>query len=283
MEILKLFVGVAIITAAVPGQAETVLQFKFVGEVQPFETARVANQIDGIVSEINFAPGDQVAEGQVMFKLADDTYRIEVEAARAVLAEAVSRQALADDIASRQAELKLRGAGAEARATQSRLNADIAKAAVARAAARLQAAELSLARTRIKSPIAGRAQRRVVELGAFVEAEGGTVLGEVIKTDPVLVAYKLTYDQRQKALAAARTTSISELFGRIELSLRLPSGEIYNEEGQPKFESANLDPETKMLTTWAEFPNPDNLLIPGLDVEIVSRISGSRTGDEPSQ
>lgn len=95
-----------------------------------------------------------------------------------------------------------------------------------------------------------------VSAGASVEAEGGTVLGEIVQTDPILVAYQVPYSDRQKALKSAGTSSVEDLFPRIKLSLRLPLGEIYPNPGSPKFESAQLDEMTGMLTTWGEFPIP---------------------------
>ncbi|MEQ8824861.1 MAG: efflux RND transporter periplasmic adaptor subunit [Filomicrobium sp.] len=277
MKSLLLSLSLALLPTTAAAQADAVLEFEFPGQVEPLETARVSNQVDGIISQIHFAPGQFVKKGDVMFSISDTSYRIDVQTAEASLAEAKARLSLAEDIAKRQAELRKRGTGAEARATQSRLEAEIAKAAVARAEGLLAAAKLALERTQIKSPISGRAQRPAVPTGAFVEAEGGTVLGQVVKTDPVLVAYKLSYEDRQKALAAAKTRSVKDMLQHIELSLQLPSGDLYPHKGTPKFESSELDPTTKTLTTWAEFPNPDNALIPGLEVKVMSRVFASKS------
>lgn len=104
------------------------------------------------------------------------------------------------------------------------------------------------------------------------------MLGEIVQTDPILVAYQVPYPDRQKALKSADTSSVEDLFPRIKLSLRLPSGEIYPHPGSPKFESAQLDEMTGMLTTWGEFPNPEGVLVPGLDVTVLSSIPGAVAG-----
>lgn len=271
--------ALALLLVAVPtaAWAQSTLDLTFDGRVEPLARTQVANQITGVVSEVHFNPGQRVNSGDLMYSIDRSGFEIEVDAAKAALAEARARHALAKDIADRQASLYGRGTGAEAKATQTALEADIAAAAVSRAEAALAAAQLSLARTRISAPIPGIA-RSIVAPGAFVEAEGGTVLGEIVQTDPVLVAYRIPYPDRQKALQAAATTSVKDLFQRIKLSIRLPTGELYPFEGRPKFESAQLDEKTGMLTTWGEFPNPDSVLIPGLEVTVLSTIATTPAG-----
>lgn len=264
----------ALVVIAMPAVAwaQSSLELTFKGRVEPNKRTQVSNQITGQVSEVHFKPGQRVERGELMYSMDSRGFEIDVEAAKAALAEAQSRYALAKDIADRQDKLLSRGTGAEAKATQSALEAEVAKAAAARAEAALVSAELALQRTRIRAPITGIA-RSMVAPGAFAEAEGGTVLGEIVQTDPVLVAYQVSYADRQKALKAVGTTSVTDLFSRIKLSVRLPSGEVYALTGRPIFESAQLDEKTGMLMTWGEFANPDGVLIPGLDVTVLSEIS----------
>jgi membrane fusion protein, multidrug efflux system len=274
--IVKVLAVVVIATPAM-AWAQSSLELTFKGRVEPNKRTQVANQITGQVSEVHFQPGQRIERGQLIYSMDSRSFQIDVDGANAALAEARARFALAKDVADRQSELLKRGTGPEAKATQSTLEAEVAKAAVARAQAALASAELSLERTRIRAPIAGIA-RSIVAPGAFAEAEGGTVLGEIVQTDPALVAYQVPYTDRQKALKAVGTTSIRDLFSRIKLSLRLPSGEVFPSTGRPIFESAQLDERTGMLTTWGEFPNPDGVLIPGLDVMVLSEISTIAVG-----
>lgn len=264
--------ALALLVVPAGALAGTPLELTFKGRVEPHQRTQVANQVTGMVSEVNFQPGQRVNRGDLLFSLDSSGAQIDVDAAKASLAEANARLALAEDIADRQAKLLSRGTGAEARATQSALEADVARAVVARAESALAAAELALKRTRVLAPITGIARPRVAP-GAFVEAEGGTVLGEIVQTDPILVAYQVSYADRQKALKAAGTTSIKGLFAHIKIWLRLPSGKVYSSAGVPVFESAQLDEKTGMLTTWGEFPNPNGELIPGLEVTVRSEIS----------
>lgn len=241
------------------------------GVVEPRARVAVANQVTGIVSRVLVVAGQKVDVGAPLFEIDAAEFEIAVAAAQATLDESVARLRLAEDVAERQSRLAERGSGAEARATQATIEVNVAKAVVARQASALRGAELTLKRTRIVASIAGMVSPRVSP-GTFVEAEAGTILGEIVQTDPILVGYSVSYEDRQRSLKRAGTTSASDMFGSIALSLVLPSGETYAHRGRALFESAAVDGKTGLLTTWAEFPNPDGILVPGLGVQVLSAI-----------
>ena len=266
-----IFLIAFLIPGLAPGQSN--LEFTFPGRVEPRQRVQVANQISGILQTIYVEPGQPVRQGDLMYALDDASYRIDVTTAEAALLEAKARLALAEDVSGRQAQLQQRGTGAGAAAAQSALEANIARASVAKAEAQLASARLTLERTKIHAPISGVVQRPKVAPGAFVEAEGGTVIGEIVQNDPVLVAYRVSYADRQNALKASGQTSAAELYKSVQLRLKLPSGELYPELGRAVFESAELDESSHALTVWGEFPNPSGTLIPGLDVSVISTIA----------
>lgn len=247
-------------------------ELNFDGVVEPRQRVQIANQVSAVVKSIKVAPGERVEKGAVLFELDPAAFEIDLAEARARLAEAQARLFLAKDVEQRQRELMDRGSGLAAKARQSEIEVEIARAVVAREESSLAHAKLALERTRILAPISGTMGRPHVAPGAFVEAEGGTQLGEIVALDPILVAYRVSYADRQSFLMLAGTSSAEEMFGKITLSLTLPSQEIYAHAGQPRFESAEIDPATGVLTTWGEFPNPDGTLVPGLQVRVHSTI-----------
>lgn len=251
------------------------LNLTFAGVVEPRERVAIANQVTGLVSKVLVVAGQRVGKGHPLFEIDAEPFKIDVSTARADLDEARARLQLAEDVSSRQGRLAERGSGAEARATQAAIEVAVAKAVVARQESALARAELALERTRIVAPITGIVGRLSVSPGAFVEAEGGTTLGEIVQIDPILVGYKVPYEDRQRALKKAQTTTPADMFEKVAVTLVLPSGENYEHPGRPQFESAEIDRETGMLTTWAEFPNPDGILVPGLMVKVLSAIHDS--------
>ena len=79
-------------------------------------------------------------------------------------------------------------AGITARAKQTAIEVEIARAIVARKESALSRAELALSRTHVVAPISGTVGRPHVAPGAFVEAKAGTVLAEIATLHPILVA-----------------------------------------------------------------------------------------------
>ena len=108
---------------------------------------------------------------------------------------------------------------------------------------------------------------------AFVEAAAGTVLAEIAQLDPVLVSFSVPYAERQRAFENAGTSVAVEVFQRSTISLELPSGRTYQHAGSVEHSLAVIDQTTDMLTLWAVFPNPNNGLIPGLKVRVISRLN----------
>jgi hypothetical protein len=68
--------------------------------------------------------------------------------------------------------------------------------------------------------------------GAFVEAKAGTVLAEIAQLDPILVACYVPYADRERSFKHAGTSSVPELFGKITVSLELPTGRTYEHTGR---------------------------------------------------
>ncbi|MEM9010177.1 MAG: efflux RND transporter periplasmic adaptor subunit [Pseudomonadota bacterium] len=250
---------------------------RFDGRVEPLQRVIVANHLDGIVDEVLFSGGETVAAGDVLIVIDPKSFEIAVDRAGAALAEAEAELRLAEDIAARAAELLARGPGTEVAKIQAELARDAAAARVAAYQAELANAVLDLDRTRIEAPISGQIGRPLVAPGTFVEAEAGTELGEIVTLDPVLVAYAVPWSDRVAAMQATGSETIEELFEQIVLTLTLPSGAAYPHEGQPRFESAEIDRENGALTTWGEFPNPDGLLVPGLAVGVLAHIGQGDT------
>jgi membrane fusion protein, multidrug efflux system len=245
----------------------------FTGLVVARLWVQVVPEINGKVSRILFAPGQRVAQGDVMFELDPDALRIDVGTAQADLAEALARLKLAEDEAERQAQLSAVHAGVAARTKQTSIQVEIARAVVLHRKSELARAELALSRARILAPISGTVGRAHIAAGAFVEAKAETVLAEISQLDPIHVAFEVPYVERERAFDKAGTSSVPQVFNRITLSLQLPSGRTYDRLGVPESESAEIDRTTGMITVWARFPNPDNILIPGLRVRVTSRLS----------
>jgi RND family efflux transporter MFP subunit len=256
-----------------PAMAEPM---RFSGTVEAAARAEVNALVDGVVRAVHVRAGEAVREGQLLFEIEPvDDLQSRLRAARAAhdrrLAELADRRLVLD----RQTTLRARDATSELRFEEAGTAVAVAEAEVAAAAAAVVAAERALARTRLRAPIAGVVDRPRVAPGAFVEAEAGAPLAVVARLDPVHVVYEVPYAERLEALAETRTATVDDLLDRLQIRLVLPNGVDYPHAGRPFQSNNRVDPATGALKTWAEVANPDQVLLPGLTVEVRSVIAES--------
>jgi hypothetical protein len=103
----------------------------------------------------------------------------------------------------------------------------------------------------------------------------GDVLFEMdpAQLDPMEVYFRVPYVERQRAFDKAGTSDADDVFDRSTLTLELPSERTYELSGKPEPHGEEIDQSTDVMTVWALFPNPHNILVPGLKVHVISRLA----------
>ena len=165
------------------------------GIVTPVQSAAVAPQVDGIVTEVLFHEGQEVARGQPLFQIDPRTYRNAYEQAVATLARDSATAANAAKQVNRYSQLvaqryvtKEEGDQLEATsaATEATVRAD--RAAVANA-------RLNLDNTTVRAPISGKTGSLLVRVGNLVPANGATPLVTINQVRPIMVRFAVPSSQ----------------------------------------------------------------------------------------
>ncbi len=262
---------------AAPAMAEPLT---FDGRVEAYKRAELSSRLNGVVAEILFSGGERVTAGTPMIRLDAEDLELAVAAAEAEVSRAEAAHFLARREAERVRALETRGVATEARADQT-------EAGLKQTAAELEAARVALKRTQldlrhatIRAPVDGFAGRPLTALGAFVEAEAGPPLGEIIQIDPALIAYRVPYAVRLETLERTGAETIEALFQKISLTVLLPGGQAYPQEAKPDFASASIDPSDGSLTVWTSVPNPNAILRPGMAVTVLSDIAAPKDASQ---
>lgn len=261
----KLLCLFLLITPAISRAEESTL---YDGRVEALNRVDVSAQVEGVVTEIHFQPGQQVEEGFLLFSFDD----LEV-AQRTRAAEAVAQKAAAlfDDAKQeydRNQELRERGTIADSRYFKSKAAVAIAAAAVAETNSRLQAAQLELKRTKVYAPISGIISPALVSRGSYVETGRKGVLATIVQLDPVRIAYEIPYPDRLVELGITDLNSIATYADTVDLVVKLTPDWEHPELAEPTFLSSDVDPETRSLTAWAVVANPTRTLRPGMEVQV---------------
>ena len=229
------------------------LTAELAGRTDPFAVSEVRPQVSGIIKQRLFTEGSLVKAGQPLYQIDPATYQAAFESAAASLVSAKVK-------AERYASLVKQNAIAPQ-------EADDAQAAYKVAAANAQAARINLNYTRITAPISGRIGASTVTVGALVTASQTNALATISTLDPIYVDIDQSSDELLALEAAARAGQIDRngpLTARV--TLKLNDGNAYPLDGKLQFTDVTVDPTTGTVRLRALFPNPDNILLPGLYV-----------------
>jgi len=237
------------------------------GRTAPYRAAEVRPQVGGLLRERHFAEGEAVKAGQSLFQIDPAPFEAAVRRAEAALTRIQAVEQAAASTANRLRTL----ARAQIVSEQNLENAEAtlrqAQADIVSARAALETARIDLGYTRVASPIDGRTGRASVTPGALVTANQTTALVTVTQLDPIYVdltqpSAVLLQQRRDVSSGALRRDSADRAAAR----LLLEDGSEYPHAGEVQFSEVIVDQGTGSVTIRAVFPNPDQLLLPGMFV-----------------
>jgi membrane fusion protein (multidrug efflux system) len=236
---------------------------EFVGETEAANQVEIRSQVSGFLQEIAFQEGALVPIGQLLFQIDPRQYAAAVEQARAVLKQ---REAALMKVRQDVRRYRLLGQQdviprqqldtAVAQEAQERANVEAAKAQLAQAL-------LNLSYTRITAPLTGRIGAAQVKIGALVQA-GATLLDTMYSVDPVYVTFNVS--ERDYLEYQKRTRERPEVLP--PLYIILADGSTYPHAGRINMVSPQVNRATGTIAVRGEFPNPEELLKPGLFVRV---------------
>src|SRR5213593_4227248 len=150
------------------------------GTVEPRQTVSVQSQVTGVLTQVAFREGDDVAAGQVLFQIDARPFQAALDQARAMLArdQAQAQSAVLD--AQRYAEMVKQDYVTKSDYEAKRAAAEALQAVVRADSAAVASAALNLDWATIRAPIAGRTGRLLVREGNLVRANANA-------TDPLVV------------------------------------------------------------------------------------------------
>jgi membrane fusion protein (multidrug efflux system) len=237
---------------------------EFVGRTEAYSQVELRARVTGFLAERLFREGSDVGKGDKLFQIDTAEFDAAVAAAQAGLEKAQAAFTEAEQTLSRSKTLADRGTISEALLDEAVASMGRAKADVAAAEAELDRAQLNLDYTRIVAPIEGRIGKSAVDPGNLIGPDSG-VLATVVTLDPIRVVFSIserTYIEVQKR---RNNGSGQQMVPRI----RLANGELYEPEGEFQFADNRVDPSTGTVSVYVDFPNVENLLLPGQFVTVI--------------
>ena len=240
------------------------------GAVTPLTTVTVVTQINGQLTQVNFAEGQEVHKGDFLAQIDPRPYQVALEQAQGTLAhdQGLLGQAKADY--ARYVTLNKQDSISKQQVDDQAYLIKQYEGTVITDQGSVDSAKLNLVYCHITSPVDGRVGIRLVDPGNYVQTSTTSGLFVLTQEQPMSVIFTLPEDDvstiAQQMKAGALT---AEAYDRTNTTL-IATGTLASIDNQ-------IDATTGTLKLRALFPNTDEALFPQQFVNIrliVRRLTG---------
>lgn len=256
------------ITVAKPVVQNITLTKDYPGYLTAFKTVNLVARVNGTLQRINYTPGTEVKQGQLLFVIEPSTYQHQVEEAKAQLANAQAQYTYAKASYDRTKEASISNAVSEISVIQTEANMNQAKASVENAKAALANAELNLSYCYVTAPCDGRISKNQFDLGNYINGASSPVLATVYN-DKQLYAY---FDVSDNQYLSAYLNSKNNTYGKesIDSVTVLPSGDnAFAKKAKVDYLGPNVTLSTGTVEMRAILDNNVGELRDGLYVRVI--------------
>jgi len=234
---------------------QVVLTTELPGRTSPYRIADIRPQVNGLIQKRLFTEGAEVKTGEVLYQIDPAPFEAALERAESHIPPLKLRadrykQGLADKAVSQQ-------------------DFDDADASLKMAEAEVKTARINLDYTRIVSPISGRIGTSNITEGAIVTAYQPLALATIQQLDPIYVNVPQSANELLSLQRALKSGSLNHEINQNKVKLILADGTPYPLEGELQFKDVTVDPATGSVILRLVFPNPENILLPGMFVRAI--------------
>lgn len=258
-----------VVTVAPVAERELVEHEEVVGRTDAVDSVEIRPRVSGYIQEVRFQAGQKVKKGDVLFVIDPRTRQAAFERAEAELRRAqISLDNAKAEAARAERLLGTKAISKEESDTRAWKLADAQAALLAAQAAR-ESARLELEFCEVRSPIDGRVSRALVTPGNNVSGVDGntTLLTTVVSVDPIYVLSDVDEATALRFKRLAQQQGLQrDAQGRVAVEMGLADEPNFPRKGFVESVDNRLNPETGSILVRMSFPNPDELLIPGLFV-----------------
>lgn len=251
------------VTVAKPVQKDVQLFHEFTGSTDAVERAEIRARVQGFLKSAHFEDSADVSLNQLLFVIEQEPFEASLKLAQSELESQQAALKLAQVNIERGRQL------IESRAISQQeldvMDAELlqAAAAISGAEAVVDEAQLQLDYTSVVSPIEGRIDRKLVDVGNLVGADGKTLLANVVRLDPIHAYFDI--DERIfLGILDTRGGTRKDEKKDHPIFLARQNDQDFPFEGVIDFLDNEIDPGTGTILARGTFPNPDLKITPGM-------------------
>jgi multidrug efflux system membrane fusion protein len=254
------------VTVAKPVQKNLAQWDEYTGRFTALETVEVRARVSGFIDSVHFKEGQVVKKDDLLFIIDQRPYKIAVDQARADVERGQAKLEIASLDVQRATPLVQNQTVTQREFDTRKSTERDAAGQVASAQAALKQAELNLAWTEVRAPIAGRISDKRVDAGNLITGgqSGATLLTVIVSIDPIHFVFDGSEtDFIHYLRLAARGTRPSSRDAQNPVSVRLADETDFKHTGRMDFVDNVVNPKTGTIRGRAIFDNKDGLLTPG--------------------
>ena len=228
------------------------------------DEVQLRSEVSGFLTGIYFKEGSRVTKGMKLYEIDRRKYQAAYEQARASVAIAKANLLKAQRDADRYKKLDEQNAIAKQILDDALTALDNAKLQVKSSTANLLNAETDFNYSVITAPFTGSIGFSMVKPGAFITA-GQTLLNTISSDDPIAVDFIIDEKSLPYLLSIQ---SIKKTAQDSTFKVTLPDNSDYKYNGELSIIDRAVDPQTGTIKIRTVFPNPDQILRPGMNCKI---------------
>ena len=256
------------VTVQQPQSRDIVDHVNFTGNTRATATVELRARINGYLQQIAFEDGASVKQGDLLFVIEPAPFQAALEARIADLERAKAILQLAQVELRRNETLEQRKIASQQDVDQRRADLSTARANVAVAQAAVTNAQLDLDYTEIRAPVSGRIGRHLVDVGNLIQSQQ-TLLATIESIDPIHAYFYVSESDLLRFRQMIRDHELPDPEEKPPLMrLGLSNENGFPHEGYVDFRDLGVNPDTGTILVRALFPNPRQILLPGLFVRL---------------
>jgi RND family efflux transporter MFP subunit len=230
-----------------------------IGSVLSLQSVMIRPQVDGILTRLLVKEGQQVKVGDLLATIDDRSIRATLDQTKAQLAQSQAQLDMAQLDLKRYKLLSVDNSISKQQYDQQQALVNQLKATAAGNQATINASQVQLSYTQIRSPVTGRVGIRNVDEGNFLRVSDTQGLFSVTQIDPVSVTFSLPQQMLptlQGLISASTPASVKAYLGEGATGTLLGDGKLTLIDNQ-------VVAATGTIRAKAEFANPQARLWPG--------------------
>ncbi|MDB5637246.1 MAG: multidrag resistance protein [Bradyrhizobium sp.] len=225
---------------------------EFLGRIEAVNRVNVVARVTAFLEKRSFTEGAEIKTGDELYRLERGPFEADLAAKKAIVAQLEATLENARLTTERARTLLGGPAGQQSTYDAALANQRSLEAQVQSAQAQMQASQINLDYTDIRSPIDGKVGRTAVTEGNVV-GPGSGVLTTIVSQDPMYVTFPVPVRQ---GLELRERYATRGGFNAVVIKVRLPDGPLYDQTGKLDFVSNTIAQSTDTFTVRGAIPNP---------------------------